>query len=124
MLLVRSIRYAIERKQMEVALVKARDELEKRVEERTSELLTTNRRLQSEIAERQRAGEALKQSEERFRAIFEGAQDLIFLKDLSLRYTHVNPAVEKLLGLPSSRIVGQTSEDLFGGDRLNLYQGR
>ncbi len=116
MLLVRSIRYAIERKQMEVALVKARDGLEKRVEERTAELLTTNRRLQLEIAERQRAGEALKQSEERFRAIFEGAQDLIFLKDLSLRYTHVNPAVEKLLGLPSSRIVGQTYEDLFGGE--------
>jgi len=116
MVLVRSIRYAIERKQMEVALVKARDELEKRVEERTSELLTTNRMLQLEIAERQRAGEALKQSEERFRAIFEGAQDLIFLKDLSLRYTHVNPAVEKLLGLPSSRIVGQTYEDLFDGE--------
>jgi len=114
MLLVRSIRYAVERKQMEVALVKARDELEKRVEERTSELLTTNIRLQSEIAERQRAGEDLKQSEARFRAVIEGARDLIFLKDLSLRYTHVNPAVEKFLGIPSSEILGRRAETFFG----------
>jgi PAS domain S-box-containing protein len=103
-----------ERKRLEEDLKKSHDGLEKRVEERTSELLITNRNLQSEIAERQRAGEALKQSEERFRAVFEGAQDLIFLKDLSLRYTHVNPAVEKVLGLPSSRIIRQTYEDLFG----------
>jgi PAS domain S-box-containing protein len=66
-------------------------------------------------AEKEKADLGLLESEQRFRAIFEGSQDLIFLKDLSLRYTHVNPAVEKLLGLPSSRIVGQTSEDLFGG---------
>jgi PAS domain S-box-containing protein len=112
-LLVRSIRYAIERKQLEVDLVKAREELEKRVEERTSELLLTNKQLQREIAQRKRAAEALKQSEERFRAIFEGAQDLIFLKDLSLRYTDVNPAMEKLLGMAAAQIVGKTADDLF-----------
>ncbi len=67
-------------------------------------------------AEKEKTDLALRESEQRFRAIFEGAQDLIFLKDLSLRYAHVNPAVEKLLGLPSSRIIGQTYEDLFGGE--------
>jgi PAS domain S-box-containing protein len=112
-LLVRSVRYAIERKQLEVDLVKAREELEKRVEERTSELLLTNKQLQREISQRKRAAEALKQSEERFRAIFEGAQDLIFLKDLSLRYTDVNPAMEKLLGLTAAHIVGKTADDLY-----------
>jgi len=112
-LLVRSIRYAIERKQMEAALIEAREELEKRVEERTMELLHSNRKLEEEIAERKRAAEALKRSEERLRAIFEGAQDFIFIKDLSLRYTHVNPATERLLGLPASKIVGKCSEDLY-----------
>jgi len=112
-LVVRSIRYAVERKQLEMALVKARDELEKRVEERTVELLLTNRQLEREIAERKQSEEALKQSEERFRAVFEGAQDFIFIKDLSLRYTHVNPAVSKLFGLSEAQMVGMTAKDLM-----------
>ncbi len=56
-LLVRSVQYAIERKQLEADLVKAREELEKRVEERTSELLLTNKQLQREIGQRKRAAE-------------------------------------------------------------------
>jgi PAS domain-containing protein len=46
----------------------------------------------SDISDRKRADEALRQSEKRFRAIFERAEDYIFLKDRSLRYTNVNPA--------------------------------
>ena len=53
--LVRSVRYAIERKRIKVELTRARDELEKRVDERTAELLKTNERLKQEIAERKKA---------------------------------------------------------------------
>lgn len=67
----------------------------------------------SDISERKRAEEALRQSEKRFRAIFERAEDYIFLKDRSLRYTNVNPAGERLLGLPASQIIGLTYDDLF-----------
>ena len=66
-----------------------------------------------DITERKLAEEELKRSEERFRAIFEGAKDFIFIKDLSLRYTHVNPATAKLLGVPASEILGKTAEDFF-----------
>ncbi|MBI5571181.1 MAG: sigma 54-interacting transcriptional regulator [Desulfomonile tiedjei] len=65
------------------------------------------------IAERRHAEDALKDSEERFRAVFESAADSIFIKDHSLAYTHVNAATCKLLGLPASRIVGKRSEDLY-----------
>ncbi len=57
---------------------------------------------------------ARRESERRFRAIFEGAQDYIFLQDRSFRCTLVNPAVENLFGIPASKIVGMKFEDLFG----------
>jgi len=55
----------------------------------------------------------LKESEERFRAVIESAEDLIFVKDASLRYTHVNPAMLNLLGGTRSQVIGKTDADLL-----------
>jgi two-component system response regulator AtoC len=66
-----------------------------------------------DITGRKLAEQELRLSEERFRSVFESASDNIFIKDLFLRYTHVNQAMEKLLGLPSSKIIGRTAEELF-----------
>jgi diguanylate cyclase (GGDEF)-like protein len=54
-LLVRSIRYSIERSLAQHALRRAYDELEQRVEERTAELADTIEALHAEIAERKQA---------------------------------------------------------------------
>jgi len=70
-----------ERKQMEQALQKAHDELEVRVEQRTSELARANEELLNEIAEREQTEESLRESEQRYRAIFEQAGDSIVLFD-------------------------------------------
>ncbi len=59
------------------------------------------------------ATEELKRSEEVFRAIFEGAKDFIFIKDLSFKYTHVNPATTKLWGVSESDMLGKTTEDFL-----------
>ncbi|MBI5572308.1 MAG: PAS domain S-box protein [Desulfomonile tiedjei] len=67
-----------------------------------------------DISDRKRSEHELRTSEERFRAIFEGARDCIYIQDRSLRYTHVNPAMEKLFGLPASQIIGRSPEDLYG----------
>jgi PAS domain S-box-containing protein len=67
-----------------------------------------------DITEHKRAEETLRQSEERFRAIFQSAQDSIFVKDKALRYTHVNPAMEKRFGLSSSELLGKTDDELLG----------
>ncbi|MHC1574384.1 MAG: PAS domain S-box protein [Candidatus Methanogasteraceae archaeon] len=69
----------------------------------------------SDITERKSAEESLREGEERFRAIFETAQDSIFIKDRSLRYIQANPAMEKLLGAPVSELIGRTDDELFGG---------
>ena len=74
-LLERSIRYALEHKRVAVALQKARDEMELRVYERTAELVAANEALRVEMAERQRAEEKLRQSQQ-FAAIVTAAAKL------------------------------------------------
>ena len=61
-LLVRSIRYALERKKVQQELKRARDDLERRVIDRTMELSEANRKLHREIAEKNRAEAALLES--------------------------------------------------------------
>jgi PAS domain S-box-containing protein len=60
------------------------------------------------------AQEALSESEQRFRTIFEGTTDLIFIKNRNCKYTHVNLAFEQFLATPVAKIVGRTYEELFG----------
>jgi PAS domain S-box-containing protein len=67
-----------------------------------------------DISKRKRAEEALRESEERFRTIFETAQDFIFLKDRDSKFTAVNPAMEQIYGVPASRLIGKTATVLFG----------
>jgi PAS domain S-box-containing protein len=103
-----------ERKKMEDQLQAACDDLESKVRERTKELTAANRCLVDEMNEGKRAKADLRQSEESIRAIFEMARDGVFTKDLSLRYTLVNPYMKRLLGLPASLIRGKTDRELYG----------
>ncbi len=61
----------------------ARDELEQRVRDRTAELLDANRKLEQEIAHRKRVEIQLRESENKYRTIFETAPVAIIEEDLS-----------------------------------------
>ena len=72
------------------------EELEQRVNE-----------LEEETLELQQAKEALRESEERFRAIFEGSLDAVFLADPeSGIILDANPAASELFSRPYEQIVG------------------
>jgi len=87
-----------ERQRVEQALEKARDNLEIRVAERTSELIRANERLQSEIEEREGAEKALRESEERFRETADLLPTIICEMDTKMRVTYVNDLGLKSFG--------------------------
>jgi PAS domain S-box-containing protein len=70
---------------------------------------------------------ALIESEQRFRIIFETAQDSIFIKDCFLKYVQVNPAMERLFKAPASELIGKDDLELFGpegGEHVQLMDRR
>ena len=75
-----------------------RQDLEDRVQERTAELARTNQALEAEIRDRARAQEALRESEKRYREIFESASDLIQCVDTKGGILYVNQAWHETLG--------------------------
>ncbi len=55
--------------------------LEQLVQQRTGELQAANEQLQTEIAERRRAEDSIRESELKFRTLFDSANDAIFIMD-------------------------------------------
>lgn len=101
-LLIRgSIRDIAERRLAKEVLQKAHDDLEVRVQERTSELFA---------------------QEEFLRAIVETSPHAIFVKDSEGRYTLVNKAVADAYGRPAAEIIGMTEADFSGnGEEVQTF---
>jgi PAS domain S-box-containing protein len=75
-----------------------------------------------DITDSKQAQAALSESEERLRAVFETAQDCIFLKDRDLVYTHVNPAFLRAVDLSESDVIGKTDEQIFGSQEVSYIR--
>jgi PAS domain S-box-containing protein len=89
-----------ERKRAEEELEKHRHHLEELVAERTAELTRANEQLRREIAERKRVEETLRESEERYRRLFNGVPIGLCLSTPDGQNLDANPAMVQMLGYP------------------------
>ena len=100
-----------DRKQTEEDLRKYRENLEEIVEKRTTELVTMNQVLESEIERRNGAERDLLSSEERYRDLVNNQGEGILLVDVQGKVTFSNPAADELFGVPTGKLVNTKVED-------------
>ncbi len=65
-----------------------------------------NIQLQREISERRITQEALRHKEQKYRALVDASQDVIWSVDIRGCYTYVNPAVQKIYGYSPTETLG------------------
>jgi PAS domain S-box-containing protein len=129
-LLRRSLRYAVERhrnllhqQQMEQELREARDRLEVRVADQTAHLRAAVDALQNEVQERLSIEQALRESEQRYRHLFELAPIGIAVARPDGTLLSANQSLQRLLAVGEKDLVGRclgwAMEDPDEHDRLH-----
>ena len=108
-----------ERKQAEEVLSSLLNQLESKVERRTAELTTINQSLQSEITERQRIEQALRESEQRFRAAFHQAAVGIAHVAIDGSWLLVNQRLCDIVGYTLEELQLLTFQDITHPDDLD-----
>jgi PAS domain S-box-containing protein len=105
----------VARKRAEEALRKAYDELEQRVQARTGELARTTEKLKSELSERKRAQEALRESEEKYSTVAESSLTGIYI-DQNGKIVFANKTFAEIYGYSRQELVGMESWKLVHPD--------
>jgi PAS domain S-box-containing protein len=98
-----------ERKRAQRELNLAHEELEQRVEQRTTDLRNTNTLLQQEIIQRREIEEKLRQSETKYRDLVENANSIILEMDTQGNIIYFNPFAQQFFGYTEEEILGRNA---------------
>lgn len=77
----------------------------------------------TDIEDRMRAEQELRQAEEHIRAILEYSPNWIFLKDTEGRYLLVNREIERVFGISQEQMKGKTDSEIFSPEQAAEYRG-
>src|SRR5581483_2854584 len=102
-------------RRVENALRRSRDELELRIQTRTTELDRANSQLRREIAQRQQGEEA----SARLAAIVESSADAIIGETLEGNITSWNKSAERMFGYSAGEVIGRPISILIPPDRAD-----
>ena len=115
-----------------IELFRLRTKLENLINERTIELEAANEKLRVEINEHKRFEESLRESEAKFRAVFENSMDAIGVLKAGI-FHYVNEAFVNLfgynstnnvIGLPIKTLISSFERDKISGMEINGYTGK
>lgn len=98
---------------METEFQKNRNQSEENVEEHTAELVKINEQLQQEITDRKRVEAILKESEERYHALYDLIPLMYFTLDTEGTILTVNQFGLKHLGYEAKELIGKPVVDIF-----------
>ncbi|MGZ3607598.1 MAG: PAS domain S-box protein, partial [Syntrophales bacterium] len=76
----------------------------------------------TDITERRRAQEAMRQSEQKYRELFENANDIIFILDFDGKILSCNAAASKTYGYEQAQLLGLNIENLLDADYLPVVR--
>jgi len=116
------IRDITDLKKAEIILLRHKEELEEQVKKRTEELAKINEELNREINRRAKFEKELRESEERFRYLFENADDLIWLVDVGGKFRIVNRLFLNVLGYKRHELIGKKNNHFIEESYRQLYQ--
>ena len=98
-------------------------EIERLVREQAAELERANTQLKLEIEERERAEEALRESEQNYRTLFDNAGDAIIILDPDGTSLDVNRLMTERLGYSREEFLGMTISEIVAPEFAGLISG-
>ncbi|HPR65291.1 MAG TPA: EAL domain-containing protein [Thermoanaerobaculia bacterium] len=98
--------------------------LEDQLKERTAELLISMNLMDEHIDAYQKVEEDRRESEERFRALFQNSKDVIWVLSREGRILQVNPSVTEVFGYPRDEMIQMPIHRLFADPKEGLDLNR